>query len=77
MKGILEALFSSLIGGLVDWFKSEKAEADAWAAKSKEQQLDSIKTGQAKETEYRKVLGAATQRELSIKAWNAGVKGQE
>lgn len=59
MQAVLSAILQTVLRGIMDWWKGEQAEAAKWAAKTREQQLESIKTGKAKEREYVEALAEA------------------
>lgn len=74
MTAFLATLFKTLLASVVEWFQGERAEADQWAAKAKEQMLDSMKEGMKEEIKLRKQLVATEAKATSFSPsdWAAG-----
>lgn len=62
MGAFFTSILKTLIEGFVSWFKQERLEADAWAAKAKEQQLESMREGVAREKQLLESLNAAVEK---------------
>jgi hypothetical protein len=75
---MISAFFTMILKVLADsfkdWFKEERVEADAWAAKAKEQQLESMRDGIEREKLLQKELVDVGEKAKTFSAadWAAG-----
>ena len=67
---IVKNIASAAVGALINWWKAEKAEADAWNAKSHKMQMASMVSTLAEENRINTDPILVT---TSISDWNAGV----